>query len=53
MKVTSVIALSGKDAGPLLRHGATIARAEGFEAHALALDVRCSEVAGRRERGKS
>ncbi|MCH7996339.1 MAG: histidinol dehydrogenase [Chloroflexi bacterium] len=46
LKVTSVIALSSKDAGPLLRHGATIARAEGFEAHALALDVRSSEVAG-------
>ena len=49
LKVTSVVSLSGRDVDSLATQGADVARAEGFEAHALALDIRISRSPGQRE----
>lgn len=40
LKVTSVISLSSEEAGPLIEPAAAIARSEGFEAHARAVESR-------------
>ena len=42
LKITSIVSLDAEEAKPMATHGATIARAEGFEAHARALDMRSS-----------
>ncbi|MEE9198785.1 MAG: histidinol dehydrogenase [Dehalococcoidia bacterium] len=48
LKVTSVIALADHEVESLASQGATLARAEGFEAHARSLDLRAAS----RARGK-
>ena len=40
LKVTSVISLSGEKAAPLIEPAAAIAKSEGFEAHARAVESR-------------